>query len=84
MHEQLKDKLAQLKQTLGSTDSLDDESRELLKQLEMDIKTALAGEPADVSINDRLEQQAVEFDTQHPKASAVIRDIMDVLGKMGI
>ena len=84
MHDQLKSKLTQLKQAIGHIDSLDDESRELLQQLERDIKTVLTGEPVDVSINDRLEQQAVEFDSQHPNASLVIRDIMDMLGKMGI
>lgn len=84
MHEQLKSKLTQLKQALGHMDTLDDESRVLLQQLERDIKDALAANTMDDSINHRLEQQAVAFDTQHPNASAVIRDIIDVLGKMGI
>ncbi|MGK0443850.1 MAG: chromosome segregation ATPase [Bermanella sp.] len=84
MQEQLKNKLAQLKQTIGQIDSLDSESRELLEQLDRDIQAALANEKADDGINHRLEQQAVEFDSQHPNASAVMRDIIDMLGKMGI
>jgi hypothetical protein len=84
MHEQLKNKLAQLKQTIGEIDALDSESRELLEQLDADIQTALAGDAVDDGINYRLEQQAVEFDSQHPNASIVIRDIIDMLGKMGI
>jgi len=65
-------------------DSLDNESRELLEQLDQEIQTALADKTLDDSINHRLEQQAVEFDSQHPNASVVIRDIIDMLGKMGI
>lgn len=84
MQEQLKNKLAQLKQTIGQIDSLDSESRELLEQLDRDIQAALANEKTDDGINHRLEQQAVEFDSQHPNASAVMRDIIDMLGKMGI
>lgn len=84
MQEQLKNKLAQLKQTIGQIDSLDSESRELLEQLDSDIQAALANEKVDDGINHRLEQQAVEFDSQHPNASAVMRDIIDMLGKMGI
>lgn len=84
MHDELKSKLTQLKQAIGNIDTLDDEGRELLQQLDKDIKTVLTGEPVDVSLNDRLEQQAVEFDSEHPKTSAVIRDIMDMLARMGI
>ncbi|NVK39307.1 MAG: DUF4404 family protein [Gammaproteobacteria bacterium] len=84
MHEQLKSKLAQLKQTLGDIQELDAESRELLQQLDRDIQLALEGGTPDAGVSHRLEQQAVEFDSQYPSASAVIRDIIDVLGKMGI
>ena len=84
MHDELKNKLTQLRQAIGNIDTLDDEGRELLQQLDQDIKTVLTGEPVDVSLNDRLEQQAVEFDSEHPKTSAVIRDIMDMLARMGI
>jgi len=84
MQEQLKNKLSELKQTIGEMDSLDNESRELLEQLDQEIQTALADKTLDDSINHRLEQQAVEFDSQHPNASVVIRDIIDMLGKMGI
>lgn len=85
MHEQLKDKLKQLQQSLNGIDQLDDESRELLQQLDDDIHQALKGQVAsESSLNDRLEQQAVEFDGQYPHTSAILRDIVDVLGKIGI
>lgn len=84
MQQELKNKLTQLKQAVSDIRELDDESRELLSQLDDDIKAALdTGEP-DESLSGRIEQQAIEFDSQYPSASAVLRDIMDALGKMGI
>jgi len=84
MHEQLKSKLAQLKQTLSQVKELDDESRQLLQQLDDDIHLILQGETVDDGLDSRLEQQAVSFDTQYPQTSAILRDIVDMLGKMGI
>lgn len=85
MHEQLKDKLKQLQQSLTGIDQLDDESRQLLQQLDDDIHQALKGQTvSESSLNDRLEQQAVEFEGQYPQTSAILRDIVDVLGKIGI
>lgn len=84
MHEQLKNKLAQLKQTLSEVDRLDDESRQLLQQLDQDIHTVLKGETVEEGLDGRLEQQAVAFDSQYPSTSAILRDIIDMLGKMGI
>lgn len=84
MQEELKSKLSQLKQVLAQRDSLDDEERELLTQLDQDIQSVLASGDMDDSLSNRIEQQAIAFDSQHPSTSAVLRDIMDVLGKMGI
>lgn len=83
MQPSLKDKLMQLKQALSDLDELDDESRQLLTQLDTDIQAALKGD-VDDTLSTRLEHQAVEFDTQHPSTAAVLRDIIDALGKMGI
>ncbi len=84
MHEQLKAKLAHLRQSLGDVQTLDDESRALLGQLDSDIQSVLAGQKVGESLEGRIEQQAVEFEGKHPKMSAILRDIMDALSKMGI
>ncbi len=84
MHEQLKAKLAHLRDSLNDIHQLDDESRQLLSQLDNDIQSVLSGQPGDVSLDGRIEQQAVQFEGKYPQMSAILRDIMDMLSKMGI
>ncbi|MEY8248871.1 MAG: DUF4404 family protein [Bermanella sp.] len=84
MHEQLKAKLALLHESLSSIEQLDQESRHLLSQLDDDIQGVLAGRSNDDSLDGRIEQQAVQFEGKHPQMSAILRDIMDALSKMGI
>lgn len=85
MHEQLKDKLKQLQQSLTGINQLDNESRQLLQQLDDEIHMVLKGQrDREATLNDRIEQQAVEFDGQYPQTSAILRDIVEVLGKIGI
>ncbi len=83
MQEELKTKLAVLKTSLENTGELDDESRQLLMQVDADIQAALGGAQSP-SLDRRLEKQAVQFDGQHPQISAILRDIIESLGKMGI
>lgn len=84
MHEQLKAKLAHLRESLNDIHQLDDESRQLLSQLDNDIQSVLSGKEGDVSLDGRIEQQAVQFEGKYPQTSAILRDIMDMLSKMGI
>lgn len=84
MHEQLKAKLSQLHTTLAELDQLDDDSKGMLKQLDTDIQRLLDDGQADAGLNTRIEQQAVAFEGRHPSMSAVLKDMMDVLSKMGI
>ncbi len=84
MHEQLKAKLTHLRESLSSIEQLDEESRTLLSQLDTDIQSVLAGQSSDDSLDSRIEQQAVQFEGKHPQMSAILRDIMDALSKMGI
>ena len=83
MQDQVKDKLAQLRQSLAETKELDEESIHLLHALESEIQTVLAGQP-NAGLESKIEKQAVEFDGQHPQISSILRDVMDVLSKMGI
>ncbi|EAT12752.1 DUF4404 family protein [Bermanella marisrubri] len=83
MKESLKQHLEQLHDTLSKGEPLDSESKDLLKQLDADIQKVLSGEE-DEGLSYRLEQQAVDFEGQHPQLSAILRDIMDALSKMGI
>ena len=35
-------------------------------------------------LSDRIEQQAVEFEQEHPTLAGVLRQIMDTLGRIGV
>lgn len=85
MQTQLKEKLAQLRDSLASPQNLDAEDVKVLQALERDIQTLLSGPSKDESdIESRIEQQAVAFESQHPQMSGILRDVMDILSKMGI
>jgi uncharacterized protein (UPF0335 family) len=83
MDETLKQKLAQFRQSLEQVDQLDDESAQLLREIDADIQNVLKGDES-AGLDHRLEQQAVAFEGEHPQLSAILRDVMDTLSKMGI
>lgn len=83
--EQLKSQLSQLHQDLAGQPSLDDENRVLLQQLAEDIQLLLDDESsAEEGLVERLEQQSVRFENEHPTLGSTLRQIIDALGRMGI
>ena len=76
--------LAQLHERLGSTRSLDAESRELLATVARDIEQALKNDDAASVEAEPVEALAVRFEADHPSLAGVLRQIMDTLGKAGI
>jgi len=86
--EKLQRLIASLNEELGSSESLDDHSRELLQQLINDIEGIAAGESADAASPStaagQLETATLRFETEHPKLSMILGEIMDTLGKLGI
>lgn len=83
MQEQLKNKLEQLRQSLAEQNNLDDDDVRSLQALDKDIQTLLAGNQSN-EVENRVEQQAIAFEGRHPQMSAILRDVMDILSKMGI
>lgn len=83
MQESLKQKLAQFRQSLEDLKELDDESAQLLREIDVEIQSVLQGEQQ-AGLEGRIEKQAVAFEGEHPQLSAILRDVMDVLSKMGI
>lgn len=85
---QLQAILRNLHAELGSAESVDAESREMLQQIAQDIeRIAAAPEPAaeeHASVTERLENAALKFESEHPKLSQVLGDIMDAFSKLGI
>ncbi|MFT6260000.1 MAG: hypothetical protein ACJA0E_000404 [Bermanella sp.] len=83
MHAQLKTKLEQLRTALKEADNLSDHDIKALKMLESEIQTLLAGQ-SQSDLETKIEKQAVAFEGQYPQLSAILRDVMDTLSKMGI
>lgn len=84
MSDQLKEKLKSLSDALQQVDNIDDDTRQLLQTINEDISRVTSGNPAPDQLTDRIEQQIVKFEGEHPQMSAILRDIIDQLGKMGI
>lgn len=86
--EQIKSHLKQLHQELANIGTADEETRTMLQELDADIHELLS--PSDTpseqveSIRDRLDEMAIEFSTSHPKAGIVLRELMDLLAKIGV
>jgi hypothetical protein len=82
--ENLHELLAKLHERLGSTQSLDSESRGLLATVARDIEQALENDDADAVATEPVEALAVRFEADHPSLAGVLRQIMDTLSKAGI
>ena len=81
----LRELLAQLHTRLGHAKSLDAESRRLLTALSQDIERALGRASEDTApARNSLEGAAVRLELEHPALAAVVRQIIDALGKAGI
>jgi hypothetical protein len=85
--DRLQQLIASLHEELGSSEALDDRSRELLQHLIGDIETIAADKPdargGDTAVG-QLEEAALRFESDHPRLSAILGEIMDTLGKLGI
>ncbi|HET6565179.1 MAG TPA: DUF4404 family protein [Xanthomonadales bacterium] len=83
----LNDLLGKLNDELDKTDSVDPQTLELLQELQGDLQRLGSGEVPEPEYDTVLEQaQALEarFASEHPAAERFIREIMDMLAKVGI
>lgn len=74
--------LAELNRELKDHHELDDDTRELLGRLNEDIDR-LAGGEAESPLG-RARQLESRFAAEHPVAERIVRELADVLAKMGI
>lgn len=87
-----KDKLQQLitdlRQELQAADSADEASKEMLRRTAAEIDEAVGtgqvSEERHRSFREQLQQSAVDFEADHPQVAAVVGNIIDTLGKIGI
>ncbi len=84
--EQIKDLLAKLQDELRETD-LDDETRTLVHNLDTDIHNLLtpSTDEADAgSVVKRAKKLEANFATDHPAIERFMRELIDVLVRMGV
>jgi len=84
--EQIKNLLTQLQDELRKTE-LDDETRDLVRALDADVHDLLSEEAAQAdtsSIVKRAKELEADFATDHPAAERFMREVIDMLVRMGI
>jgi len=85
--ERLKKLLLSLHQELEATDSVDSETRQLASQLDADIKNLLnpvENIEREDSVLEQAELLETTFAAKYPTAEIFIREIIDILHRMGI
>lgn len=84
----LKNTLKILHTSLEKTNTIDPELQGLLKQLDNDIHQLLlmnAGDSTEASsLMERTQSIGAKFSVQHPHIELIMRELADILGKMGI
>ncbi len=87
-NEDLKQHLAELHKTLEDAGHLSSSEKDVLGHLMEEMVEIAAGEPVKAEhadgVREQLERQATDFELKHPRLSAVLRQIMEALEKMGI
>ena len=88
--ERVKELLAQLRHELRDTD-IDDELEKLIGDLDDDIQNVIDESDATIDgvvdiddVVDRAKEVEANFATSHPTAERVVREVIDLLVRMGI
>lgn len=76
--------LKELNQELASADNLDEDTLELARQLERDMEQLIErSEPVAAELENAIALEA-RFAATHPVAERILRELIAVLGRMGI
>src|SRR5450755_3748216 len=84
--ETLKKALAALHRELSRAPALDEQTRQLLREIVSDVE-GLGPSPASAPLTlsqPRLEALAIGFEIEHPTVAAGLRQLMDLLTKAGL
>lgn len=87
--EHLKQLLTQLHEELVRTEQVDEELKSLLQNLNQDIHEVLskekaADDPVFAALSERSQALSAKFAAQHPKLEPALRELGDMLDKMGV
>jgi hypothetical protein len=82
----IKATLARLHAELEQAPPLDQDLRELLREVDADIHALLhdAGPGVADGVRARLERLATDLAARHPTTERILRELIDALGRMGI
>lgn len=85
--QRLHDDLEKLRNEIDNIAAEDTESREKLNQIISELEAQLentSGEVQDESVLTSVREAIEHFETDHPRATAILNDIMVTLSNMGI
>lgn len=94
MDNNLKTSLSSLRSNLASAGPIDDELKDLLTQLDGDIKQLLErraveaetepGQSTTYGLAERTQEISAKFAAQHPQLEPALRELGNILSSMGI
>ncbi|MES2349510.1 MAG: DUF4404 family protein [Pseudomonadota bacterium] len=92
MDSNLKESLSSLRSNLASAGPIDDELKDLLTQLDGDIKLLLERRAAEAGpgpsttygLAERTQEISAKFAAQHPQLEPALRELGNILSSMGI
>lgn len=85
--EDLKTQIQELRQQLEYASKADAHVKDMFGSLMEDIVVLATHGPAEVDtdgVKEQLEQHATDFESRHPRIASLMRQLMDLLAKMGI
>ena len=86
--QELRKELMELHERMEAAIHQEPLDRDKLGRLMTDIVRISQGEELDDidpdTLREHIEDQAVGFEAKHPRLAGIMRDIMDVLGRLGI
>ena len=83
-NEKLQQLLKELHQELGATTTLDPNSRKLVEQVLQDVDRIGHRPEPPASIEARLREVMLRFESEHPRLATTVGQVADALGKLGI
>ncbi|MCV6604659.1 MAG: DUF4404 family protein [Porticoccaceae bacterium] len=87
-NDELKQQIIELRHSLEQASETDVHVKDMLGSLMEDIVVLVNEEDDDQvdsqAVQSQLNQQAADFESQHPKIAGLLRQLMDQLAKLGI
>ena len=82
-NEKIKDLLQQLREEIRKAD-VDEELQQLMSDLDDDVHSVIENEADVNAVIDRAKELEAGFATRHPAAERFVREVIDLLVRMGI